>query len=114
MFHWKTNEVLADLRKIPLVKDVKNTGPGGDVDTDHLRIEVRGSPDPLYVCGFNVDGDPKDQSNSEVEMVELTDGRDSRGGLNSDNDNTGQVWLQVRQYFRSKGIEVVDTMDDYF
>jgi len=111
---WNTRNVAADLEKINLVTAVHITEPGGDHDTDKILVEVRGCEDMLFVCGFEVENDMTNQSDCDCEFIQLTDGQDSRGGLNSDEENVGLVYLRVRKYFRDLGFDVVATMDDYF
>lgn len=116
MFKWNSAQVIGDLKQIPGIKNVTNSGPGGDVDTDNLQIEVSGSTDDLYVCGFITDSNNSIQnpSDCECEMVELSDGLDSRGGLNSEDFRTSQAYIKVRQYFVSKGVQVINQLKDYF
>jgi len=118
MFRWNTQKIITDLKKIPLIRDIKVNGPGGDVDSENLVITVRGAPDKLLVCGFvadQADFTTSTPGDDDFEMVELADSSaDSRGGLNSDDDNVGQVWLAIRNYFRKQNIQVVDQLKDYF
>ena len=111
---WNSRNVAADLEKINLVTAVHIQEPGGDVDTDNILVEVRGCEDLLFVCGFDVENDTVNQSDCDCEFIQLTDGQDSRGGLNSDEENLGLVYLKIRKYFRDLGFDVVNTMDDYF
>jgi hypothetical protein len=111
---WNSRNVAADLQKINLVLAVHIQEPGGDVDTDNLLVEVRNCDDMFFVCGFDPENDPVNQSDCDVPFIQLTDGQDSRGGLNSDEENMGLVYLGIRKYFRDLGFDVVNTMDDYF
>ena len=112
--YWNTKNVVADLSKLATVGKVMVSTSGGDYDTENLRIFPKAGGDPMYVCGFNTGKEQTTPDNVEVEFVELTDGFDSRGGLNSDNPNTGKLWLDLRTYFRSQGAKVVPQMRDYF
>lgn len=114
-FYWKTNDIIIDLSHIKEVDWVDERPPGGDVDTDNLAVHVDGSPDSLWVCGFVVENDRTcHSSNTKVDMIQITDGLDSRGGLNSKNPLTAQAYIAVRQYFVDRDAEVVDSMDPYF
>jgi len=105
------NKVFADLdAKITITKQ-----PGGDYDTVRLQITRKGrGGDTLFIAGFN-DGksplEPKDDV--DVPMVEVSDGNDSAGGLNSDDEKTGILYGQVCARLRKLGFEVVPKMDPY-
>ncbi len=114
MFRWNTDQIADDVRMLSFVKSVTIDEPGGDVDTDNLVIEIDGSDDRLFVAGFSCDFEPKNTSDVDVEMIQLTDGMDSRGGLNSSDGNTAQAYVAVRQYFVDQDASVVNRMKDYF
>jgi len=120
MFRWNTKQIARDIRTLSiLITNVEIDTPGGDVDTDNLIVEIVGSDDQLYIAGFSTepdfcDIDYENKSDVDVELIELTDGMDSRGGLNSSNNNTAQAYIAVRQYFVDKNADVVNTMKDYF
>lgn len=115
--HWNSSAIIKALEQLDGVVKVKNLGQGGDVDTDNLEIVVNKSPDSLYVCGF-VHSQPESiiltPSDSPVELIELTDGKDSRGGLHSGNKNTAAVYGAVHSWFIQQGFEVVPQLKDYF
>ncbi len=113
---WNSNKVAADLEKIDLVTAVHIQEPGGDVDTDNIVIEVEGVENILYVCGFNPEDDPANQSDCDVPMIQLNDGQDSRIGLYSNEENLALAYVRVREYFRNQDpeVDVVGSMDDYF
>lgn len=113
---WNTRNVAADLEKIPLVMAVHVQEPGGDVDTDKIIVEVQGCENLLFVCGFNPEEDPANQSDCDVPMIELNDGQDSRMGLYSNEENLALAYVRVREYFRNQDseVDVVGSMDDYF
>jgi hypothetical protein len=115
MPHWNTETIIADLKKIPGVKNVESQGQGGSYDTDNLLIDIKGSGDNLFICGFDPDSDDGIQpDNVEVPFVELTDGLDSRGGLQSHNKKTSLLYLKVREYFHNRDFEVVNSIKAYF
>lgn len=115
MYYWHTATIVEALRQIADVKKILVQGPGGDVDTENLVIYMKGTDDRLFVSGFNVEEpDPVVKGACDVEHVELSDGKDYRGGLNSRNATTAMVYTRVRQYFVDKGAHVVDTHKDYF
>ena len=115
-YHWNSQKIHADICHIPGVGAVFNDGPGGDVDTDTFRIEVAGTDEFLYVKGFETGScrELPDKSDVDVDMVELTDGLCSSGGLNSNLMETAQLFILVRAYFINHGADVVDTLDVYF
>jgi hypothetical protein len=114
MAKWNTQKVISDLSKIPTIIDITDDGPGGDVDTDNLIIEIDGANEQLWVCGFDDENDIIDSSDVDVPFIELTDGLDSRGGLNSRNPKVAKVYIDIRQYFLDLGFEVVTTHKAFF
>ena len=114
MYYWNTDKIAKDLSELQLVSSVVNGGKGGDIDTDTLVIEVEGTEDRLFVCGFNVEDYEVPRTDVDVELIQLTDGEDSRGGLNSRNFSVAQVYIEVRQYFVDRGGSVVNSIKDYF
>lgn len=112
---WNTEKIIKDLTaKFPDIKKINNNGQGGDYDTDTLVIKVNGTRDSLFVCGFTPDVHCDDPSNADVEIVAITDGLDSRGGLNSNSENLAKVFVQVRKYFETKKFETANSIDEYF
>lgn len=87
---------------------------GGDVDTDNLRITKAEGKGRLYVCGFRTDVHITNPSNTDIEKIEVTDGLDSRGGLNSSDLVTGRLYVDVVTKLRMQGFDVVPCLKDYF
>lgn len=115
MFHWNSEQITKDLGEMPFISTILNGGSGGDVDTDNLVLFIEGTKDRLFVAGFTEEyGGITNPSDTDVPMVELTDGEDSRGGLNSCEPNTAQAFITVRQYFIDQDATVVNCMRDYF
>lgn len=117
MFHWNTDKITTYLETLDCVESVSNDGPGGDVDTDNLRVKVRGADDEyIFMCGFNVEEINNiyitDPSNCDVEMVEVTD--QSGYGLQSDNFTVAKAYIEVRQHFVGASASVVTHLKDYF
>ena len=116
MYRWNTKQIEQDLATIPGVVTVTVNGPGGDVDTDNIVLDIDGASDKLFIAGFEVENDRElpNKSDIDVPMVELTDGMCGSGGLNSDDFRVAEVFIRVRQYFVVNGADVVDHMKDYF
>lgn len=116
MFNWHSATIVSDLLKIKNVTKIVNQGQGGDIDSDNLVIYVRGCEDKLFVNGFNTpdEDDIETPGSCGVEMVELSDGLDSRGGLNTTDGTVAMVYMRVRQYFIDKGAIVVPTHKEYW
>ena len=112
MFNWNTDKITAYLQTLDCIDGVYNDGQGGDVDTDNLRAKVRGTDTYIYVCGFSVDALITDPSDTDVEMVEVTD--QSGYGLQSDSFTVAQAYIEVRQHFVGAGASVVTHLKDYF
>lgn len=117
MYQWNSQKLKDAFEQIAEVSQVEVTPPGGDVDSENLILSVNGSTDRLFIRGFHTtDYDiwQKDTSNVEVEMVELQDGQDCTGGLNSDDANVGLAYIKARQILVDDGAFVVNTLDPYF
>jgi hypothetical protein len=113
--HWKTKDVVELLK--PLAAKVEVSEPGGDVDTENLILTAKGAKrdNHLWVCGFRLEcGLIKDPADTDVENVEVKDGQDSRGGLNTDDEATCVMYGRVCSALRKKGFSVVLTLDNYF
>ncbi len=111
--NWKTKKVGGLL--CTLGYKVETFPPGGDHDTTLITMKCPSAPDEtLYIRGFhaeNLMGDPDD---AEIEMVEVEDGGDSRGGLNSSNTDFCVMYGRAVALLRQSGYDVVPSMDDYF
>ena len=118
MKRWKTDKIVKLLEHEDWI--VKVETPGGDWDTDNLYIrhtKARRSG-ALYVFGF-VTGEHAPLSDTsttdcDVEMVQVSDGEDSRGGLNSSNEYICHMYAGVVSRLRKKGFDVVPSMKDYY
>lgn len=90
--------------------------PGGDVDTETLYLVAKGAKPHigLYLCGFNSQDNVEDPKRSSVEMLELSDGEDSAGGLNTDDEPTCIMYAKVISKLRKAGWVVVPCLKDYF
>lgn len=114
---WNSDRIIKDLGTLigNGVKEIVNDGPGGDVDTDNIRFIVdRRNREWLIAVGFDQDREIKNPSKVKVPYVELSDGQDSQGGLNSDDPRMAQAYVKIRAYFRDQGFQVVNAMDDFF
>jgi len=115
MFYWHTATIVEALKRIKNVDKILVQDPGGDVDSENLIVYVKGTDDQLWVCGFITDDGVVDPAGAcDVEMIELTDGLSSSGGLNSTNANLAIAYTRIRQYFVDNGAEVVPTHKAYF
>ena len=112
MYKWNTDKIKAYLQTLDWVDGVINDGPGGDVDTDNLAAKIHGTNEYILICGFSVDNVITDPSNTDVEMIEVTD--QSGHGLQSNDFNVAQAYIQVRQHFVGAGVPVVENLKDYF
>lgn len=112
---WITSDIVKSLEKIPGIKSVESQGQDGSYDTDNLFIALKGTSDNLFVAGFDPESDNGIQpDNVMISLVELTDGLDSRGGLNSRNKKTGQCYINIRQCLIDMGFDVVPSLKSYF
>ena len=109
---WNTEEIVKLLTH-PDWK-ISTTEPGGDVDTTNLIVDT--GNDRLFICGFST-GDynvSETPYNAEIEMIEVSDGRDSRGGLNSSDEATCIAYGIICSRLRKAGFSVVPRLKDYF
>lgn len=107
---WVTDDVKFLLMGLTGVDQIDIEPPGGDHDTEVLVVRVAGGDGALWIRGFNVEV----QSQAMVEMVEVQDGLDSRGGLNSHDMTVCEVYGRVCATLRQAGFTVVSSMNDYF
>jgi len=112
---WNTDEITAAIQAgLPNAK-VENTGGGGDVDTDNLVVSLSNG-DRLFVCGFITDGHyGENRSDVDVEMVELSAGKDSRGGTHGVKlPDTFTAYGKLNAMLVQRGFSVVPCLKDYF
>lgn len=118
MFHWQTKNLVADLEQLPGVSHVEHTHPGGDYDTEQVIVYIAGSEDDddqLFLSGFpSTEETCKTPKDAMCQWVSLSDGLDSRGGLNSSNHELAKVYIAIRQYLLSRGASVIAHYDQIF
>ena len=121
MTRWKTGDILdlihGDKAPCRVPHFCQVNGPGSDYDTNVIWLTPKGSPDGewISVSGFVTSDAPIATPNDcEIEMVMVSDGQDSRGGLNSADLNTCLLYAYVCHSLRSAGFSVVPQMTDYF
>lgn len=113
--HWVTSEMVALLQSPDWKVNV--FPPGGDVDTESLGLRAVGAKAgvALSLCGFSSDADiVTDPKDAWVEMLELSDGEDSSGGLQTDDEPTCIMYAKVISKLRKAGWYVVPCLNDYF
>jgi hypothetical protein len=114
---WKTDEVVA-LLEDPRYK-ITTTNPGGDVDTTKILMLLKDAegdyPETLFISGFVTGmGWVTNPDDWDVEMVEVSDGKDSSGGLNSPDTEFCAMYAHAVSKLRQAGFIVVPCMKDYF
>ena len=116
MYHWNTKQIKSDLVQIPGILNVVVRQPGGNIDTDNLVLEISGANDNLFVCGFitNHNIQINNPSNVKIDLIELQDAIDWRGGFHSKDILTRKVFIKVRKYFINRRANVVASMYPYF
>jgi len=123
-YHWKTPDMIAALQAACPGRVIHNNGPGGDFDTDTLLVEVHNHKthiDGIYVTGFHPETPcetPADYSDAEITHVTLGDGRDSSGGLTSDDPDMADVYCSLRKalaaLLKGTGVSVHNHYDEFF
>ena len=113
---WNTDAIIKLLTDARWNLEV--TGAGGDCDTECIILRIDGykvADDMLYISGFTTDckGIPNTKD-CEIESIEVSDGKDSQGGLNSSDENLGVAYGVVCSRLRKAGFSVVSCMKDYF
>jgi len=118
MTRWKTDEVVEQLRNALRGVHIQKCEPGGDVDVENIIVTMMegDSGDQLFIAGFKTDGYYGDnRSDVDVEMVELTCGKDSRGGLRGVFEpETIRAYAEAMIALQGMGFEVVPRLKDYF
>jgi hypothetical protein len=94
--------------------EIETTPPGGDYDTTNLVLSPKDSEESLFICGFAINRNNTDKDDWTGKMVEVNDGHDSRGGLNSSDPSLAHAYAEVCVRLRKAGFEVVTKMEDYF
>lgn len=116
MFHWDTNQLLFELAQLPGVKSVVSSDPGGDYDTCRLIVSVKGVRDyNFFISGYaSTEETIPNPVVADVRWVEITDGEDSRGGLNSTNKKVIRVYGELVEFFATRGAEIINHYDEIF
>ncbi len=116
--HWVTADVVSLLSSIPTDKigkvSIQTTSQGGDVDSTNLLVTSSASQGRFHICGFTTNGDITMPDDCQVEMVEVTDGKDSRGGVNSRHEPTVLLHTRICAALEAAGFSVVDSLKAYF
>lgn len=114
--HWNTAELIRQIEALPGVSDVTSFLSGDD-NSDQLVIKFTkdyclwctGWPDdPKRSGGMISPGD------CEIVHVELSDGLDSRGGLNSFAKSAMESYSLIREFFESKGAHIIDSYREIY
>lgn len=112
---WITNDMVKLLSGIQGISSVEVHPQGGDVDTSNLILNIKnGQGEQLFICGFNIDDYITTPDDVEIEMIEVSDGLDGRGGLSSDIDEVCVAYGRVTGALRRAGFQVVECLKDYF
>lgn len=118
MTRWNTDTILEKLRDGLDTKDIhiQKQEAGGDVDTDNIIVTMENHGDQLFICGFICEGYLDDnRSDVDVDMVEMSCGKDSRGGITGVfESDTIQAYADAMKVLKKIGFDVVPTMDGYF
>jgi hypothetical protein len=111
---WNTNAIVK-LLSLPNTK-ISTCMAGGDYDSTNVLVQPvpPAGDERISVLGFNTKSTSTNRDNFEIEMVEVCDGQDSRGGLNSSNRNIALIYAEVCTRLRKAGFSVVPKMNDYF
>jgi len=114
--HWNTEEMVKFLSDDRW--KIKTQLQGGDWDSEELLMTAVGAKrgNHLYVHGFVIDTKEvvDTPGDFDIDMIAVSDGQDSRGGLNTDDEPTCLMYARIVSKLRKAGYVVVNTMDEYF
>lgn len=118
MKRWISSDMVKFLSAIPGIARVEVHPQGGDVDTSKLLVYVTNGQsvceDRLHISGFTVEGEITDPDDTEIEMIEVTDGNQSDTGLCSDEEEVCVAYGRITSRLRNAGFDVVESMNAYF
>lgn len=110
---WNTDEMIRLLSQFGKVTPCEQWS---EITSRNIVVEAEGAAkhNQIYVTGF-ITGDTELNGNDcEIEMIEVSDGQDSRGGLNTDDEPTCVLYAKIVSALRKKGFSVVPQMKNYF
>jgi hypothetical protein len=108
---WKTQDILNLFSHLNC--QIATDRPGGDYDTTVVTLTPKNG-DSIFVSGFNTETPTTNPDDMDIEMVEVSDGLDSSGGLNSSKMDTCRLYAEAFGTLRNNGFHVVKNMRDYF
>lgn len=113
---FKSSEMKQIAQSINSAVGVSFHMPGGDYDTVSCNFSLPSSSDVLFAYAFRTDGIANpDKDNCLAEFIVLSDSSaDSRGGIQTINEDLAIFATQFRIALKKLGWSVVDSMDDYF
>lgn len=112
--------LVARFRRLKDVRITVASQADGDHDTVQVILRPEGRShdgrihDSITVVGFTLDDIGPNKLRAPVDMVEVKDGLDSRGGLASAQLRTCLLYGRVCSILRRRGFEVVPQLRDYF
>ena len=116
MNKWKLSDVKESLKDLPC--KIIESGPGGDWDLNGLQFQYYDSDYFFNVTPFK---EPNGPTASEAELeecdiyaVEVSDGRDSSGGCNSDNEDECAIFAMAVARLRKQGFNIINHYDEIF
>jgi hypothetical protein len=111
---WKTSKIVELLANPSWTIEIEE--PGGDYDSATLILSAKGAKRGhfLHIAGFICKGTREDENDFDIEMIYVTDGQDSRGGLFSEDLPTCLMYAHVVARLRKAKFSVVPTMEAYF
>ena len=116
-YNWDSNKVAAAIQAVLPGAAVRVRGhSGGDYDTRPVLVGI--GNESFFTSGFDTQNPVNNSDTAAVEFVELTDGQDSRGGLNSSTPEMIRAYAEIRivleQLLADTDTFITDTYEDYF
>lgn len=117
MSNWNRNAVREFLETLDGAT-ITETQPGGDYDLPGLQVQLLGSDNFITISPYR---DPSSKTidyslddNCEVYAIELRTDGDSRGGLQSNEENVCVAFGKIRAKLGSDGHSIIGHYDEIF
>jgi len=111
---WDTNVIVEAIEK-KLKTAIITVEPGSERTADIIRVAFPGIEDTFTVTAFSTDEDGFDGSKNgpfKVEIINMC--ADSRGGIQTDNEDLAVAAAKVSVLIKRLGHNPVPNIDDFF
>lgn len=108
---WQTEQIkkaLADLGQIA------TSSPGGSYDGTNISVYPHGSREYISISPFTDHIEVDDPDDLEAQWAEVRTDGDSRGGLQTENENVGACYGRIVARLRKMGVTTICHHDEIF